>query len=146
MFIFFPFREVRQETPSHTGGVSEEAIRRREDERKKRDERGITYDSRAKRNEGRDYFENEWRPRGRERIEDKRDRRDKYDREDRHRERNVKERGERVYRDNSERDDGRRRDRDGGRRDNELRRDSDWEKETPRSQRFEDEKLTPLIL
>jgi pre-mRNA-splicing factor ATP-dependent RNA helicase DHX38/PRP16 len=75
--LVFISREVRQETPSHTGGVSEEAIRRREEERRKRDERGITYNSRDKRNEGRDNLEQEWKPRGRDRKEDTREGRDR---------------------------------------------------------------------
>ena len=39
------YREARVETPSYTGGVSQEA-RRREDERRRRDDRGIVVESR----------------------------------------------------------------------------------------------------
>ncbi len=103
------FREARIETPSHTGGVNEEVIRRREEERRKRDERGIAHDSRQKRDkDDRDYFDREWRSRG----------------------------GRSDRSDGSE--GGRLRERDG-------RRENDWENETPRSMRYDDEKLTPLI-
>jgi pre-mRNA-splicing factor ATP-dependent RNA helicase DHX38/PRP16 len=136
---FFLFREARIETPSHTGGVNEEAVRRREEERRKRDERGIAHDSRQKRDkDDRDYFDREWRSRGGlgdRRSRDKRD--DGRDRRDRDRG-EGRERG--VQR--SDRSDGS----EGGRlRERDGRRENDWENETPRSMRYDDEKLTPLI-
>ena len=150
------FREARIETPSHTGGVNEEVIRRREEERRKRDERGIAHDSRQKRDkDDRDYFDREWRSRGGlgdRRSRDKRDDggKDRRDEEqqsrsrDRDRGKGRGERGEGRERgvQRSDRSDGS----EGGRlRERDGRRENDWENETPRSMRYDDEKLTPLI-
>lgn len=113
------YRETKEETPSHTGGVSEEA-RRREEERRRKEERGITYDSR---NKDRDEKK-------KERNNDRDRKRDRYDRnQDRDR-----------YRDD-DRDRYRRKDRS-----DRSGRHNDWEHETPRSDRgMKDDTLTPLI-
>ena len=66
------FREPRIETPSHTGGVSEEA-RRREHERRGKDDRGLRVEN--KREKDKDYYEREWKREGRD------ERRDRYGRE-----------------------------------------------------------------
>ena len=115
------YREIKDETPSHTGGVSEEA-RRREEERRKKEERGITYDSRNKDRDERKRDRNNDRDRKRDRYDRDQDRdRDRYRDEDRDRYRR-KDRGDRSGRHN------------------------DWEHETPRSDRgMKDDTLTPLI-
>ena len=124
------YREQRDETPSHTGGVSKEA-RKREEERRRREDRGITYDSRAKDKKDR----SEPGSKDRDRAADKDLRREKYER-DRRNERDWSREGERERDRASDRD--RRRDR--------SRRDSDWERETPRSDRSDREEVrTPLI-
>jgi pre-mRNA-splicing factor ATP-dependent RNA helicase DHX38/PRP16 len=142
---FFLFREARIETPSHTGGVNEEAVRRREEERRKRDERGIAHDSRQKRDkDDRDYFDREWRSRGGLGDRRSRDRREEQPRsQDRDRgEGRDRVRGEGRGVQRSDRSDGS----EGGRlRERDGRRENDWENETPRSMRYDDEKLTPLI-
>ena len=51
-------REPRVETPSYTGGVSEEAVRR-EEERRRREDRGLKAEK--KRDRDRDYYDREWR-------------------------------------------------------------------------------------
>ena len=51
-------REPRVETPSYTGGVSEEAMRR-EEERRRREDRGLKAEK--KRDRDRDYYDREWR-------------------------------------------------------------------------------------
>ena len=51
-------REPRVETPSYTGGVSEEALRR-EEERRRKDDRGLKAEK--KRDRDRDYYDREWR-------------------------------------------------------------------------------------
>lgn len=142
--------------------MNEEAIRRREEERRKRDERGITYDSRLKSKDDRDYFEREWRPRGiggraEEKSRDRYDRRERDERSSRE-SRDSRERSDRRDRDRDHGGDDREKERRGGDRDKERRGDSggrlrekdgrrenDWEQETPRSMHYEDEKLTPLI-
>ena len=51
-------REPRVETPSYTGGVSQEAMRR-EEERRRRDDRGLKAEK--KRERDREYYDREWR-------------------------------------------------------------------------------------
>ena len=51
-------REPRVETPSHTGGVSEEA-RKRDEERRGRDDRGLRVEHKRERDKG--YYEREMR-------------------------------------------------------------------------------------
>ena len=113
------FREPRVETPSYTGGVSEEALRR-DEERRRKDDRGLRVEN--KRERDKDYYDREWK-RDRDRERDRRDR--DRDRKDRHRER---ERG------------GERR------RDSERDRERDWNDETPgrRGGRDPTPLLTPL--
>merc|ERR1712025_1220865 len=65
-------REPRIETPSHTGGVSEEA-RKRDQERRGRDDRGLRVEH--KRDRDKDYYEREWKREGRN------ERRDRYGRD-----------------------------------------------------------------
>jgi len=113
-------REQRIETPSHTGGVSEEA-RRRDIERRKRDDRGLRVEH--KREKDKDYYEREWK---RERRDD---RRSKYDRE---RRQNERDRGE--FRGGG----GERKGRES------ERREREWEQETP-GRHSKDELLTPAV-
>jgi len=108
-------REPRVETPSHTGGVSEEARAREEQRRGKEEDRGIRVEN--KRETDSDYYKREW----------KRD-----DRRDRDRGR----RRERSY--ERDRDSGRRE------RDSE-RRERDWDNETPGRTRDKEELLTPQV-
>jgi len=107
-------REPRIETPSHTGGVSEEA-RKRDQERRGRDDRGIRVEHKRERDKG--YYEREWKREGRN------ERRDRYGRD-------------RDRRDN--------RDRAGRRGGDSDRRERDWEQETP-GRNVKDELLTPKV-
>ena len=63
-------REPRVETPSYTGGVSQEAVRRDEERRRRREDRGLKAEK--KRERDKDYYDREWR------REDRRDR-DRWD-------------------------------------------------------------------
>ena len=74
------YRETWQETPSHTGGVSEEA-RKRGDERKGKVDRGLAAASRGDKDGSSDYYR-EWK-----RPDYRRDRRRDRDGDDRHRRR-----------------------------------------------------------
>ena len=115
-------REPRIETPSHTGGVSEEA-RKRDQERRGRDDRGLRVEH--KRERDKDYYEREWKREGRN------ERRDRYDR-DRVRDKD-RDRDRRGHRDRAERR--------GGDSD---RRERDWEQETP-GRNVREELLTPNV-
>jgi len=128
------YRDIGQETPSHTGGVSEEARRRGEDRRGNREDRGI--EVRKEKGDGNEYYK-EWRREGyrkdrnehRKRgftpdVRENRDHRDKYGRDPR--------------------DDRDRSDRDRSRRDRKSH-SRDWEHETPRSDRGKEELRTPLL-
>ena len=67
-------REPRVETPSYTGGVSEEALKR-EEGRRRRDDRGLRVEN--KKDRDRDYYDREWkqdRDRDRDRDRHRRDR------------------------------------------------------------------------
>jgi len=110
-------REPRIETPSHTGGVSEEA-RKRDQERRGRDDRGLRVEH--KRDRDKDYYEREWKREGRN------ERRDRYGRD--------RERDRRGHK-------GDRKERRGGDSD---RRERDWEQETP-GRNVKDELLTPQV-
>ena len=88
-------REPRVETPSYTGGVSQEAVRR-EEERRRRDDRGLKAEKKRERDE--DYYEREWRREDRRDRERERDR-GRHDRKRRERERRgeTEERREREW-------------------------------------------------
>ena len=74
-------REPRVETPSYTGGVSQEALKR-EEERRRRDDRGLRVEKKRERDS--DYYDREWK-RDRDRDRDRRDReRDRKDRQNRY--------------------------------------------------------------
>lgn len=118
------YRELRVETPSYSGGVSEKA-RDRLAERSEKDKRGVYISSKDKKR-GRD----DTRDRDRRERERDRDRRDR-DRDRRNRDRDS------GYRDSRDRD----RDRDSSRRsDRRGRPDSERSLHTPR---FKDEPRTP---
>ena len=81
------FREPRIETPSYTGGVSEEA-RKREEERRRRDDRGIRVENKRDRDDDYKRDRDNYPKRDRDHRDRNRDR-DRYDKRDRdrHRER-----------------------------------------------------------
>ena len=140
------------ETPSHTGGVSQEA-KKREEERRRKDERGIAYDSRNRNSDKNGDVKQERQYRAKN--EDHKDRDSENDRKDRDYDRDR----DRDYDRDRDRDRNRDRDRYNDRERSRDRdryddrkgrsdrsRSMDWERETPKSDRSDRfGSRTPLI-
>ncbi|KAG8230357.1 hypothetical protein J437_LFUL000628 [Ladona fulva] len=134
------YRELRVETPTHTGGITDEARRRLVEHMKRNKDRGITASSSKKDGRKRDRDGREERDRHRHRSHrreaDDEERARKRDRRDRHRSRDR----ESSSGSSSSRSE-RRRESPSSSPYNSSRSLKDWNDATPR---FQDEPLTPL--